>query len=126
MKKDKMFYWITTGLVTLSGLIAGVLYFINPFIAKEFEHLGFPDYFRIELATAKLLGACALIFPMVNARIKEWAYAGFAIAFLSAIISNLAVDGLYAAISPFITLILLIISYVYFHKLNTRKKVNEF
>lgn len=125
MKKNKLFYWITTGLVTLSGLIAGVLYFISPLIAKEFEHLGFPEYFRMELATAKLLGASALIFPMVNLQIKEWAYAGFAIAFLSAIISNLAVDGLYAAISPFITLILLIISYVYFHKLNTRKKVSE-
>ena len=36
--------------------------------------LGFTDYFRMELAWAKLLGAVLLLAP-VPARLKEWAYA---------------------------------------------------
>ena len=39
--------------------------------------LGFTDYFHVELALAKLLGAVLLLAP-VPARLKEWAYAAFA------------------------------------------------
>jgi len=56
--------------------------------------LGFPAYFRIELSWAKLAGVAALLVPMVPARLKEWAYAGFAITLVSALIAHLAVgDG---------------------------------
>jgi hypothetical protein len=47
--------------------------------------LGFTDYFRVELAWAKLLGAVLLLSP-VPARLKEWAYAAFAITLGSALI----------------------------------------
>ena len=40
--------------------------------------LSFTDYFRVELAWAKLLGAVLSLAP-VPARLKEWAYAAFAI-----------------------------------------------
>jgi len=118
MKRDKIFYWIATSLVALSGLVAGIMYFASPFIAKEFKHLGFPDYFRVELGIVQLLGALALILPMVSNRIKEWAYAGFAINFISAITAHIAVEGASAAIAPLISLLLLVMSYVCFHKLN--------
>jgi len=123
MKRDKIFYWIATSLVALSGVMAGIMYFVSPFIAKEFKHLGFPDYFRIELATAKILGSFAIILPMVSGRIKEWAYAGFAIAFVSATTAHISVEGLSAAVSPLISLLFLVISYVYFTKLNKYKEV---
>jgi hypothetical protein len=61
MKRDKIFYWIATSLIALSGLMAGIMYFESPFIVKEFKHLGFPDYFRIELAIANILGSFAII-----------------------------------------------------------------
>jgi hypothetical protein len=93
MKRDKIFYWIATSLVALSGVMAGIMYFVSPFIAKEFKHLGFPDYFRIELATAKILGAFAIILPMVPGRVKEWTYAGFAIAFISATTAHISVES---------------------------------
>jgi hypothetical protein len=55
--------------------------------------LGFTDYFRVELAWAKLLGAVLLLAP-VPARLKEWAYAAFAITLGSALIAHLSVgDG---------------------------------
>jgi len=125
MKRDKIFYWIATSLVALSGLMAGIMYLASPFIAKEFKHLGFPDYFRVELATAKILGAFAIILPMVSGRIKEWAYAGFAIAFISATTAHIAVESISAAISPLVSLLFLIISYVYYAKLNKYKAVTR-
>ena len=59
-------------------------------MAEAFTHLGFPDYFRVELAWAKLLGVVLLLAP-VPARLKEWAYAGFAITLGSALIAHFAV-----------------------------------
>lgn len=62
-------------------------------MAEAFTRLGFPDYFRVELAFAKLLGVVLLLAP-VPARLKEWVYAGFAIDLGSAIIAHLALgDG---------------------------------
>ena len=59
-----------------------------------FTHLGFPDYFRLELSWAKLLGVVDLLLAPVPVRLKEWAYAGFAITLGSALIAHLSVgDG---------------------------------
>jgi hypothetical protein len=64
-----------------------------PQVAEAFTHLGFPAYFRVELAWAKLLGVVLLLAP-VPARLKEWAYAGFAITLGSALIAHFSVgDG---------------------------------
>ena len=52
--------------------------------------LGFTDYFRVELAWAKLLGAVLLLAP-VPARLKEWAYAAIAITLGSALIAHLSI-----------------------------------
>jgi DoxX-like family len=58
-----------------------------------FTHFGFPTYFRVELSWAKLLGVILLLAP-VPARLKEWAYAGFAINIASALVAHLSLsDG---------------------------------
>jgi DoxX-like family len=58
-----------------------------------FTHLGFPAYFRVELSWAKLLGVILLLAP-VPSRLKEWAYAGFAINLASALIAHFSLgDG---------------------------------
>jgi hypothetical protein len=49
-------------------------HFTNPDMKAVFVHLVFPNYFRIELGTAKILGALALIFPMFSNKIKSFAY----------------------------------------------------
>ena len=52
-----------------------------------------PAYFRVELSWAKLFGVVLLLAP-VPPRLKEWAYAGFAINIGSALIAHLSVgDG---------------------------------
>ena len=64
-----------------------------PQVAEAFTHLGFPGYFRVELSWAKLLGV-VLLLARVPSRLKEWAYAGFAITLGSALIAHVSVgDG---------------------------------
>jgi len=58
-----------------------------------------------------------LLIPAFSARLKEWAYAGFGITFISGIIAHGIVDGPALAIAPVIPLVFLSISYLYFHKL---------
>lgn len=121
-KTDKVLYWSATSIVALMGFTAGILYFINPLVAKEIENLGFPDYFRIELGAAKLIGATILIVPFFSNRIKEWAYAGFTIVFISAIIAHISIEGFSTVINPVVSLSLLAISYLYFNKINKHKE----
>ncbi|MEO8066138.1 MAG: DoxX family protein [Flavobacteriales bacterium] len=116
MKRTNLLYWISTILLTLNVAMAGVMYFANPDIAIGFGHLGFPDYFRQELGIAKLLAAVVIILPMIPLRVKEWAYVGLGITFVSALIAHTAVDGIATAIAPIISIVLLVVSYIYLHK----------
>jgi hypothetical protein len=86
-------YWIVTALFCLQMGFTAYAQLTLPQVAAMFTHLGFPDYFRVELSWAKLLGVAVLLAP-VPARLKEWAYAGFAFNLGSALIAHLAVgDG---------------------------------
>ena len=86
-------YWIATALLCLQMGFTAYAQLSLPQVAEAFRHLGFPDYFRMELAWAKLLGVVLLLAP-VPARLKEWAYAGFAITLASALIAHFSVgDG---------------------------------
>jgi hypothetical protein len=86
-------FWIATALFCLQMSFTAYAQLRLPEVAAAFTHLGFPAYFRVELSCAKLLGAVLLLAP-VPARLKEWAYAGFAIDLGSALIAHLAVgDG---------------------------------
>jgi hypothetical protein len=84
-------FWISTALFALQMSFTAYAQLRLPQVAGTFAHLGFPAYFRIELSWAKLAGVAALLVPMVPARWKEWAYAGFAITLVSALIAHLAV-----------------------------------
>lgn len=90
-------FWISTALFALQMGFTAYAQLRLPQVAETFTHLGFPAYFRVELAWAKLAGLAALLVPMVPARLKEWAYAGFAITLVSALVAHLAVgDGVAA------------------------------
>ncbi|HZH02891.1 MAG TPA: DoxX family protein [Myxococcaceae bacterium] len=86
-------FWISTALFCLQMGFTAYAKLRLPEVAEAFAHLGFPDYFRVELSLAKFLGLALLLAP-VPARLKEWAYAGFAFTLVSAFIAHLAVgDG---------------------------------
>ena len=65
-------------------------------LARAFTHLGFPAYFRVELSWANLLGVVLLLAP-VPARLREWAYAAFAINLASALMRERLLLGLHCA-----------------------------
>ena len=118
MKRTTLIYWIATALLALQTAFAGLLYFTDPNMAAGFGHFGFPDYFRRELGIAKLIAALVVVLPMVPLRVKEWAYAGLGITFISALVAHASVDGLATAMMPAISLVLLAVSYIYLHKRN--------
>ena len=108
----KVTYWLTTGLLAALSVFAAFSYLSGtPQVVQGFAHVGYPQQLRIILGIAKLLGAIALVAPALP-RVKEWAYAGFAFAWISAFVAHyLAHDGP-AAFMPLILLLLLVVSYV--------------
>jgi hypothetical protein len=86
-------FWIVTALFCLQIVFTAWAQLRLPEVSAAFTHLGFPGYFRVELSWAKLVGVLLLLAP-VAARLKEWAYAGFAITLGSALIAHFSVgDG---------------------------------
>jgi len=111
----KYLYWGTTALVALFMIASGSAYFVVESMAENFDRLGFPDYFRIELGAAKIVGAIALLAP-IGRSLKEWTYAGFTITFVSAAIAHLAAgDPVSSTVPPLIALTLLLVSYSQYH-----------
>lgn len=118
MQKEKIIFWITTGIIFLFDGVMPALTSHTQLAIEGIRHLGYPDYFRIQLAVFKSIGALILILPMVPPRVKEWAYAGFGITCISAFIGHWAVDGFgVQTLFPLVFFGILVVSYQYYHKL---------
>ena len=116
VKTARIIYWIATILFLLPEGV-GSLFFNTKMAIEGTHHLGFPDYFRVELCMGKIIGAIIILSPMIPSRLKEWAYVGFGISAISAFISNWAVDGPVKALGVLPVLVILTVSYVYYHKI---------
>ena len=122
MKKDKIIFWTATIIIAImEGLMPALT--SQTELAKEgIRHLGYPEYFGNALVVFKILGTIVLVVPQVPKRLKEWAYAGFAFDFIFAAISHAAVDGIdFQTFFPLIILVVLVISYIFYHKINDQK-----
>lgn len=109
-------FWIATGLFALQMGFTAYAQLRLPQVAEAFAHLGFPSYFRVELSWMKFAGLAALLAP-VPARLKEWAYAGFAITLFSALIAHFSVgDGVASWGWAAGTFVLWAVSYYFFRK----------
>jgi hypothetical protein len=112
--KNKIIYWTTTGIISAMMLFSAFGYFTNPDMKAAFVHLGFPDYFRIELGVLKVIGALVLIIPPFPSKIKSLAYFGFALTFVSAFIAHTASgDPMSVAVASIIFLAILAVSFFY-------------
>ena len=117
MEKNKIIYWVSTGLFCAFLFLTGTSYFSDPKFADIYQHLGFPQYFRVELGIAKILGVLLLLIPKVPPSVKEWVYAGFGITLISGIIAHSKSGDSFGYIfNVLFWLALLIISYIYWHK----------
>jgi len=111
-KRDKIIYWVSTGLITALMLFSAIMYVINnEMVSEVFSNLGYPTYIIYPLATAKVLGLIA-IWTKKSRILKEWAYAGFFFVMGLAVSAHINInDGGFAP--ALIGIILLIVSYVY-------------
>jgi putative oxidoreductase len=121
-------FWIFTALFCLEMSFTAYYELLRlPEAAQAFSRLGFSaTSFRVELSWAKVAGVAALLIPMFPARgaiyvIKEWAYAGFAINLVSALIAHLSISDSPAALVPSATTsVLWGLSYFFWRRLQTR------
>lgn len=115
MNKDKLIHRVATGIVCAVMVFSIVNFNLEKPLGppeSSFAHLGLPDYIRVELTVAKALGVLALLIPSVPFKLKEFAYAGFAITLVSASVAHLAAgDGVLFVIDPLIFLGVLLVSY---------------
>lgn len=120
MKTTKIIYWITTSIICL---FASSAIFMNSKMAIEgTTHLGIPRWLGLEISIGQLIGLVLLIVPAIPARVKEWAYVGFGIMYISAGVAHIAMgDPLNNTIMAIVFFGLLLVSYTSFHKLQKAK-----
>jgi len=110
--KVRIAYLAATGAFLLMMLASALAYLTSsPQMVDALRHLGYPDYFRVLLGSAKLLGVLALVIPQTPRLLREWAYAGFAITMVSAVVSHAASgDPAARMAAPLVALSLLVLS----------------
>ena len=117
MKKNKVIYWASTGIVAGIMLWSAINFNFNEEYKTAFRHLGLPDWFKAELTAAKLLGVIVLLVAGIPQKIKEFAYFGFALTIVSACVAHISSgDGIVRGLEPLVFLGFLTISYLYYHK----------
>lgn len=119
MKRLHLTYWIVTALFSafmVFSSIGGIM-LLPEAVAMLHEHLGYPLYFIQLISWAKVAGAIAILLPMVPARVKEWAYFGFFIDLMAAIVSFAAVGDPFAQWAPmFLFVAVLVWAYWLHHR----------
>jgi uncharacterized membrane protein YphA (DoxX/SURF4 family) len=119
MKRDKILYWIFTGLVSLGFAASSIMYLTNsPQLVEGFKFLGLPQYLIPILGVAKLTGALALINPWFP-KLKEWAYAGFTFTLIGASWSHIATNTPFTA--PLLFFALVAISYFFYTRISRQQ-----
>jgi hypothetical protein len=83
-------FWISTTIAALALALGGWSYFFHPPTIQGIGELGFPDFFRRELGVLQIAGACVLLLPAVPRPLKEWAYAGAVLFYVTAILAHAA------------------------------------
>lgn len=122
IKRSKLIYRVSTGLLTILMLFTVVMYMTNYDMMSElFVNLGYPIYIIYPLATAKVLGLIA-IWTQKSKLLREWAYSGFFFDMTLAVTAHLITnDG--GSAPALIGIILLLISYGFGRKVLTSQQV---
>jgi putative oxidoreductase len=121
-------FWIVTALFCLEmSFTAYYELCVLPQAAEAFTRLGFAaNSFRVELSWAKVIGVIVLLIPMIPARYKEWAYAGFAINLVSAIIAHVSIhDRTLALVPSSTTSVLWLLSYFFWRRMQASATTNQ-
>jgi DoxX-like family len=107
-------YWILTGYLAFESILSATWDFnwLNKgYAIGLMQHLGFPNYFLIIKGICSMLAAPVFVLPGMRL-MKEWAYFGTFLIYISAITSHLAIgDSFRALIAPIIFLSIAIASW---------------
>ena len=119
MKKINIAYWIITALFSAFMIISSIggITLMPEAVAMLHDQLGYPLYFIKFLSVCKVIGAIAILLPMVPARVKEWAYFGFFLDLVTGMYSFIAIGtpaSQWAGMVVFIAV--LIVAYWLHHK----------
>ncbi|MEO0526197.1 MAG: DoxX family protein [Bacteroidota bacterium] len=116
MKKNKLIYWIATGLMSAIFLFSASMYLHNyERVSGFFVNLGFPTWIIYPLAILKILGILALLSKK-STFLKELAYAGFLFDAILALVAHLMVsDG--EQMGAILAIIFITISWIYDRKI---------
>ena len=93
-------YWGVTGLFGVAMLLAGGFELSRPpDLIDTMDRLGYPHYALTLIGMAKLAGAAVILVPSLD-RLKEWAFAGFAVDFYGAIASHVISGDTFEQTAP--------------------------
>ncbi len=91
----KILYWCSTIIISFFLLLSSYSYIFSQSTIIGLRELGFPDFFRIQLAVLKIIATILILIPGIHIYIKDWAYSGIGIFLLTAFIAHLAHEDSY-------------------------------
>lgn len=111
-------YWTSTAVIALLLLASSYTYLFHGATIEGISKLGFPDFFRQQLAVLKILAAVLIVLPQTPTHVKEWAYAGIGLFLLTAIVAHTAhKDPIAITLINIAFFALLAVSHISLHKL---------
>lgn len=122
MKPSKTLYWIVTIIFAAFMVMDGLAGMAMTEDGKAaMQQLGYPFYIMTIIGVGKIAGAIAILQTKYHT-IKEWAYAGFTINFLSAATSWAIVGApIFNVVFPLIILAIMAFSYYVWKRYELRR-----
>lgn len=113
----KIIYWSSTAILSIFLLVSSYSYIFSKSTIQGIKALGFPDFFRVELAVLKLIAALLLLLPFVSLQLKEWAYAGVGLFLITALVAHIQhKDSVLITVLLLLLMGTLIISNIFMHQ----------
>ncbi len=114
----KTIYWSSTIIISSFLLLSSYTYLFSKNTIEGVKALGFPDFFRVELAVLKLIAAVILILPFAPLQVKEWTYAGVGLFLITALAAHIKhKDSIFILFLLVILMAVLVVSNIYMNKL---------
>ncbi|WP_298533464.1 DoxX family protein [uncultured Algibacter sp.] len=114
----KTIYWTTTLILGVFLIWSAYTYLFSKQTIIGVRELGFPDFFRVQLAILKIIAVIILLTPSIPFQVKQWAYSGIGLFLVTAIVAHIAHKDsfLFTLINIFL-IMLLVISNFYLNKI---------
>ncbi|GAB3643367.1 DoxX family protein [Spirosoma arcticum] len=118
--RNKITYWVATGILALGMMAQGLAQLIHTKgYTNIIVHLGYPLYFLDIIGAWKILGVIVVLLPRFTL-VKEWAYAGFFFVMSGAAASHIASGDSVTELLPSLVLLGLIGVSWYFRPANRK------